>query len=190
MSRVYIGNECVNLCDLILTEEQVRQFGSWNERPGDELPASLGAVLRGGVTAVGSALWRCGLRCGGGSAVERSGPAVADLAAEDDRAGCGELAGHSLVGDHLRPSGPRRLGRGQPSATSSALVSGSVVHRSPSAYRSAGSPPGRAKPRIRRTTPHQTGSRAAGWPAWGLGRGAGGQARASGKSGGRGALAE
>jgi ClpX C4-type zinc finger len=41
---VYICNECVNLCDLILAEEQVRQFGSWNERPDDELLASLARV--------------------------------------------------------------------------------------------------------------------------------------------------
>jgi ClpX C4-type zinc finger len=41
---VYICNECVNLCDLILAEEQVRQFGSWNERPDGELLASLARV--------------------------------------------------------------------------------------------------------------------------------------------------
>jgi hypothetical protein len=41
---VYICNECVNLCDLILAEEQVRQFGSWDERPDDELLASLARV--------------------------------------------------------------------------------------------------------------------------------------------------
>lgn len=41
---VYICNECVNLCDLIIAEEQVREFGSWNERPDDELLASLARV--------------------------------------------------------------------------------------------------------------------------------------------------
>ena len=41
---VYICDECVNLCDLILAEEQVRAFGSWNERPDDELLASLARV--------------------------------------------------------------------------------------------------------------------------------------------------
>src|SRR5215469_8530651 len=41
---VYICNECVQLCDLILAEEQVRDFGSWTERPDDELLASLGRV--------------------------------------------------------------------------------------------------------------------------------------------------
>jgi ClpX C4-type zinc finger len=41
---VYICNECVNLCDLILAEEQVPAFGSWNEQPDDELLASLARV--------------------------------------------------------------------------------------------------------------------------------------------------
>ena len=41
---VYICNECVNLCDLIIAEEQVREFGSWNDRPDDELLASLARV--------------------------------------------------------------------------------------------------------------------------------------------------
>ena len=41
---VYICNECVHLCDLILAEEQVREFGSWSERPDDELLASLAKV--------------------------------------------------------------------------------------------------------------------------------------------------
>ncbi len=41
---VYICNECVDLCDLILAEEQVREFGSWSERPDDELLASLARV--------------------------------------------------------------------------------------------------------------------------------------------------
>jgi hypothetical protein len=42
---VYICNECVKLCDLILAEEPVSSFGSsfgsWDERPDDELLASL-----------------------------------------------------------------------------------------------------------------------------------------------------
>lgn len=41
---VYICDECVHLCDLILAEQQVRDFGSWTERPDDELLASLGRV--------------------------------------------------------------------------------------------------------------------------------------------------
>jgi hypothetical protein len=38
---VYICNECVGLCDLIIAEETVREFGSWSERPDDDLLASL-----------------------------------------------------------------------------------------------------------------------------------------------------
>jgi ATP-dependent protease Clp ATPase subunit len=38
---VYICNECVGLCERILAEEPVPEFGSWNERPDDELLASL-----------------------------------------------------------------------------------------------------------------------------------------------------
>ncbi len=41
---VYICSECVHLCDLILAEEQVRDFGSWRARPDDELLTSLGRV--------------------------------------------------------------------------------------------------------------------------------------------------
>ena len=41
---VYICNECVNLCELILAEQQVREFGSWDERPDDDLLASLARV--------------------------------------------------------------------------------------------------------------------------------------------------
>jgi hypothetical protein len=41
---VYICNECVNLCDLILAEEPVGEFGSWNEQPDDELLASLARI--------------------------------------------------------------------------------------------------------------------------------------------------
>ena len=38
---VYICNECVGLCDLILAEEPAPGFGSWNEQPDDEMLASL-----------------------------------------------------------------------------------------------------------------------------------------------------
>jgi hypothetical protein len=41
---VYICNECVDLCDRIITEEEVREIGSWEERPDDELLASLARV--------------------------------------------------------------------------------------------------------------------------------------------------
>ncbi len=41
---VYICNECVDLCDRIIAEETVREFGSWSERPDDELLASLARV--------------------------------------------------------------------------------------------------------------------------------------------------
>ena len=41
---VYICNECVNLCDLILAEEPVPAFGSWHEQPDDELLASLARI--------------------------------------------------------------------------------------------------------------------------------------------------
>ena len=41
---VYICNECVDLCDRIIAEETVHEFGSWSERPDDELLASLGRV--------------------------------------------------------------------------------------------------------------------------------------------------
>ena len=41
---VFICDECVNLCDLILAEEQVREFGSWHERPDEDLLASLARV--------------------------------------------------------------------------------------------------------------------------------------------------
>ena len=41
---VYICNECVNLCDLILAEKPAPEFGSWNEQPDDELLASLARI--------------------------------------------------------------------------------------------------------------------------------------------------
>ena len=41
---VYICNECVGLCDLILAEEPAPGFGSWNEQPDDEMLASLARI--------------------------------------------------------------------------------------------------------------------------------------------------
>jgi ClpX C4-type zinc finger len=41
---VYICDECVHLCDLILAEEPVPEFGSWTERTDDELLASLARI--------------------------------------------------------------------------------------------------------------------------------------------------
>ena len=41
---VYICNECVGLCNLILAEEKTPEFGAWNERPDDELLAGLGRI--------------------------------------------------------------------------------------------------------------------------------------------------
>jgi hypothetical protein len=41
---VYICNECVGLCNLILAEEETPEFGAWNERPDDELLAGLGRI--------------------------------------------------------------------------------------------------------------------------------------------------
>jgi hypothetical protein len=38
---VYICNECVGLCNLIIAEEPTPEFGSWNELPDDEMLASL-----------------------------------------------------------------------------------------------------------------------------------------------------
>ena len=38
---VYICNECVGLCNLILAEEKTPEFGAWNERPDDELLTGL-----------------------------------------------------------------------------------------------------------------------------------------------------
>ena len=38
---VYICNECVGLCNLILAEEPAPAFGSWNEQPDDQMLASL-----------------------------------------------------------------------------------------------------------------------------------------------------
>jgi hypothetical protein len=41
---VYICNECVGLCDLILAEEPAPAFGSWRERSEDEMLASLAQI--------------------------------------------------------------------------------------------------------------------------------------------------
>jgi hypothetical protein len=38
---VYICNECVDLCNLIITEEPAPRVGGWSEQPDDELLASL-----------------------------------------------------------------------------------------------------------------------------------------------------
>jgi ClpX C4-type zinc finger protein len=60
---VYICNECVDLCDRILAEERDRavaeqpvpEFPSWDERPDDELLASL-ARIQAVVSQVDAAL--------------------------------------------------------------------------------------------------------------------------------------
>lgn len=41
---VYICNECVDLCNQILAEEPAGEFGRWNEKPDDELLASLARI--------------------------------------------------------------------------------------------------------------------------------------------------
>ena len=41
---VYICNECVGLCELILAENPAPGFGSWTDRPEDELLASLARI--------------------------------------------------------------------------------------------------------------------------------------------------
>jgi hypothetical protein len=38
---VYICNECVDLCNLVLADQPTPKFGAWNERPDDEMLASL-----------------------------------------------------------------------------------------------------------------------------------------------------
>jgi hypothetical protein len=38
---VYICNECVDLCQLIIAGEPAREFTAWNEQPDDELLASM-----------------------------------------------------------------------------------------------------------------------------------------------------
>jgi hypothetical protein len=41
---VYICNECVDLCNLIIAEEPAPGFGSWDERPDDDLLTGLTKV--------------------------------------------------------------------------------------------------------------------------------------------------
>src|SRR5256885_13976331 len=41
---VYICNECVELCNLIIADEPAPGFGAWDERPDDELLTSLAKV--------------------------------------------------------------------------------------------------------------------------------------------------
>jgi hypothetical protein len=41
---VFICNECVGLCDLILADQPAPGFGSWNEQPDDEMLASLARI--------------------------------------------------------------------------------------------------------------------------------------------------
>jgi ClpX C4-type zinc finger len=38
---VYICNECVDLCNMIIAEAPAAGFGAWDERPDEELLASL-----------------------------------------------------------------------------------------------------------------------------------------------------
>jgi hypothetical protein len=41
---VYICDECVELCSLIIAEQPAGEFGAWNERSDDELLADLARV--------------------------------------------------------------------------------------------------------------------------------------------------
>jgi hypothetical protein len=41
---VYICNECVDLCNLIIAEEPAPKVGGWSEPPDDELLASLARI--------------------------------------------------------------------------------------------------------------------------------------------------
>jgi ClpX C4-type zinc finger len=41
---VYICNECVDLCNLVIAEEPVPKVGGWSEQPDDELLASLARI--------------------------------------------------------------------------------------------------------------------------------------------------
>jgi hypothetical protein len=41
---VYICDECIELCNLVVAEEPVRPFGAWHERPDDELLTGLAKV--------------------------------------------------------------------------------------------------------------------------------------------------
>ena len=38
---VYICNECVDLCELIIAQQLAPELGSWNEHPDDQMLASL-----------------------------------------------------------------------------------------------------------------------------------------------------
>jgi hypothetical protein len=52
---VYICDECVGLCDQILADEPVPEFGSWQERPDEEMLASL-AKIQGVMSQVDAAV--------------------------------------------------------------------------------------------------------------------------------------
>ena len=41
---VYICNECVELCNLILADQPTPEFGAWHERPEEELLTGLAKV--------------------------------------------------------------------------------------------------------------------------------------------------
>jgi ClpX C4-type zinc finger len=41
---VYICNECIDLCNLIIAEEPAAGFGAWDERPDEELLSGLAKV--------------------------------------------------------------------------------------------------------------------------------------------------
>jgi hypothetical protein len=41
---VYICNECVDLCNMIIAQEPAGSFGAWLERPDDELLTGLAKV--------------------------------------------------------------------------------------------------------------------------------------------------
>jgi hypothetical protein len=41
---VYICNECVGPCDLIIAEGPAADLGSWNEHPDDQMLASLAQI--------------------------------------------------------------------------------------------------------------------------------------------------
>ncbi len=52
---VYICNECVDLCNLIIAEEPAAGFTAWDERPDEELLAGL-AKVQAVVTQAGAAV--------------------------------------------------------------------------------------------------------------------------------------
>lgn len=41
---VYICNECVDLCNLIIADEPAAGFGAWTDQPDDELLAGLARI--------------------------------------------------------------------------------------------------------------------------------------------------